>query len=85
MLRRATILVEHHPDVDPAIPEVLDRRFAETHRAEVYRWKPRRREDFRALDGLSDNDAALVLLERLTSHQHWALYLPTDPTSSSRG
>jgi hypothetical protein len=85
MLRRATILVEQHPDVDPALPEVLERRFAETHRAEVYGWKPRRREDFRALDSLSDNDAALVLLERLTSEQHWALYLPTDPTSSSRG
>jgi hypothetical protein len=80
ILRRATILVEQHPHVDPTTPAVLDERFAPTHYSKVYTFSPRRREEFPALKQLSDRDAALVLLERAGA-QSWTLYLPRESAS----
>jgi hypothetical protein len=83
MLRRAAVLVECHPSVDPSIPEVLEARFASTHRASVFTGKRRDRRDFPVIDKLSDEDAELILLERLGTDQTWNLYLPYETTTAA--
>jgi hypothetical protein len=72
-LRSATLLVELH-DIDGS-PDELLARFAATHGVSLIESRPRDRDAYPELAGLSDHDRGLAVFER-PEPQQWAVFEP---------
>jgi hypothetical protein len=82
-LRRATILLEVHDNIQPGISAQMRRRFAPTHDIVEIPSLPRRDENFPKEYRISHADAAAVMEERRPPGNFW-LYLSPKSTSQGR-
>jgi len=76
LLRDALVIAELHPWVHPEVRETLERRFAESHRAELIRTHTREPAAHPALAALPARDAARLLDERRPGPMEWLVLRP---------